>query len=103
METAGRTGERFWRLPLDASYHKLLEWSICADFANYAPGAGGGASVAACFLEKFVDQGTQWVHLDMVGPSVIRSQTEEMAEGASGVGIYTIAEFVGALDSAWER
>lgn len=97
MEAAGRTGEKFWRLPLDGSYHKLLEWSICADFANYAPGKGAGASVAACFLEKFINQGTRWLHLDMVGPSVIRSQTDEMAEGASGAGIYTIAEFIDAF------
>lgn len=99
MEAARRTGEPFWRLPLDPSYHRQLEWSICADFANYAPGRGGGASVAACFLEKFVDTGTQWIHLDMVGPSVVRSATEEMAEGASGVCIHTIAAFVEAMSA----
>lgn len=61
-------------------YHKLLERSSVADFANYAPGKGAGASVTACFLEKFVEPGTRWIHLDMVGPSVIRSETEEMRE-----------------------
>ncbi|MBS6195525.1 MAG: leucyl aminopeptidase family protein [Clostridiales bacterium] len=88
------TGEGFWRMPLDETYHRMLEWSICADFANYAPGKGAGASVAACFLENFVEEKTPWVHLDMVGPSVVRSETAEMAEGASGAGISTIVRFV---------
>jgi leucyl aminopeptidase len=94
MEMAGQTGEKFWRLPLDAYYHNLLNWSICADFANYAPGKGGGASVAACFLENFIEEGTRWIHLDMVGPSVVRSQTDELAEGASGACIDTIVRFL---------
>lgn len=95
MNAAAGTGEKFWRLPLDEIYHRQLEWSICADFANYAPGKGAGASVAACFLEKFVEENTRWVHLDMVGPSVVRSETDELAEGASGVCIDTIVKFVG--------
>ena len=94
MEAARESKEMFWRLPLDSYYHKLLEWSTVADFANYAPGKGAGASVAACFLEKFVKPGTRWIHLDMVGPSVIRSETEEMREGASGAGIITIVKFL---------
>lgn len=94
LEAARESEEKFWRLPLDSCYHKLLEWSTVADFANYAPGKGAGASVAACFLEKFVDPGTRWIHLDMAGPSVIRSETEEMREGASGAGIITIVKFL---------
>lgn len=96
--SAQKTCEKFWRLPLDPSYHRQLEWSICADFANYAPGKGGGAGIAACFLENFIRKGTKWIHLDMVGPSVVRSETDEMTEGASGVCIDTIVEFICTLD-----
>ena len=98
MDTARYTGEKFWRLPLDPYYHNLLNWSICADFANYASGKGAGASVAACFLENFVEEGTRWIHLDMVGPSVVRSETEEMAEGASDSCISTIVKFLEQSD-----
>lgn len=98
MDTARYTGEKFWRLPLDPYYHNLLNCSICADFANYASGKGAGASVAACFLENFVEEGTRWIHLDMVGPSVVRSETEEMAEGASGSCISTIVKFLEQSD-----
>lgn len=58
-ETAEQTGEYYWQLPMGPIYHRMIEWSICADFANYAPGRGAGASVAACFLENFVEEGTQ--------------------------------------------
>ncbi len=39
-KTAAFTGEHFWQLPMGPIYHKMIEWSICADFANYAPGRG---------------------------------------------------------------
>lgn len=93
-ETAEVTGEHFWQLPMGPIYHKMIEWSICADFANYAPGRGAGASVAACFLENFVEEGTRWIHLDMVGPSVVRKETDEMAEGASGACMSTLAAYL---------
>lgn len=50
--------------------------------------------MAACFLEKFIEPGTAWIHLDMVGPSVARDETEETHTGASGAGIYTIVNFI---------
>ena len=41
-------------------YYKMIEWSICADFAtNYAPGKGAGASVAAMLPGKFCGR---WEH-----------------------------------------
>ena len=100
MQKAAETAdEAIWRLPTGERYHRLLEWSICADFANYAPDKGAGASVAACFLENFIEPGTGWLHLDIVGPSVIRSATEEMSEGASGFGVASVAAYV----QAWAR
>ncbi len=97
QKAAEAADEAIWRLPTGERYHRLLEWSICADFANYAPDKGAGASVAACFLENFIESETGWLHLDIVGPSVIRSATEEMAEGASGFGIASIAAYVQSM------
>lgn len=95
-KAAKLTEERFWRLPVDESYHQMLAWSQCADFANYAPGRGAAASTAASFLENFIEEGTQWVHLDMVGPSVNRSESDELTQGATGAGISTIIHYVEA-------
>lgn len=93
-KAAALTEERFWRLPMDESYHQMLTWSQCADFANYAPGRGAAASTAASFLENFIEEGTQWVHLDMVGPSVNRSESDELVQGATGAGISTIIRYI---------
>lgn len=95
-KAAKLTEERFWRLPVDESYHQMLAWSQCADFANYAPGRGAAESTAASFLENFIEEGTQWVHLDMVGPSVNRSESDELTQGATGAGISTIIHYVEA-------
>lgn len=52
-----------WRLPLHAGYDDMLKSDI-ADLNN-SPDAGFAGSVtAALFLQKFVPDGTPWLHLD---------------------------------------
>ncbi len=80
-----RTGQRCWRLPLGDVYRQALCWSKTADIANYAPGKGAGASVAASFLEYFIEPGTQWLHLDVAGPAVLRNDSPQQESGATGV------------------
>jgi leucyl aminopeptidase len=64
----GAAGERsldpVWRMPLNDEYGETLR-SNFADFAN-AGTRDGGASVAANFLQRFVD-GIPWAHLDIAG------------------------------------
>lgn len=93
-DSAKTTGEKIWRLPLDEIYHHKLKWSKTADIANYAPGKGGGASVAACFLEEFMEPGTAWAHFDMVGPAVQAKDTPESQSGATGNPISTAAAYL---------
>jgi leucyl aminopeptidase len=61
---------------------------------NYAPGSDGGASVAACFLEEFVEKDIPWIHLDIVGTAVERSESQMQTIGATGVLIASIAAFL---------
>jgi len=60
--------ERGWRLPVDKEYLDILK-SDSADIANSKPGTGGGASQAASFLGSFINEGVQWIHLDIAGTS----------------------------------
>ncbi|PWK85877.1 leucyl aminopeptidase family protein [Fulvimonas soli] len=61
---AGRDeADPLWRLPLWRPYRKLFE-SAVADFANGGPSRHAGAIVAALYLERFVPEGTPWLHLD---------------------------------------
>lgn len=86
--------EKVWRLPLDEVYHKPLYRTQTADLINYAPGSHGGANVAACFLEEFVENKVPWIHLDVVGTAVNRSENKHLGAGATGVLAASIAAFL---------
>lgn len=88
------SGEKLWRLPLDEIYHEQLKWSKTADLANYVPKKGGGASIAACFLEEFITCGMAWAHFDLAGPAVLTKDTEESQAGATGTIISTAAAYL---------
>ncbi|HUE62933.1 MAG TPA: leucyl aminopeptidase [Rhizomicrobium sp.] len=66
MQAAGRhTGERVWQLPLDPFYDKMIRSKI-ADMKNIG-GANSGSITAAQFLQRFIEKGTAWAHLDIAG------------------------------------
>ena len=52
-----------WRLPLHAGYGEYLKSDI-ADLNNSPSNGFAGAIAAALFLERFVPEGADWVHLD---------------------------------------
>jgi leucyl aminopeptidase len=62
---AGGTATRdpLWRLPLWPGYRDMLKSPI-ADLGNAPEGGFAGAITAALFLERFIDAGRKWAHLD---------------------------------------
>lgn len=70
LEESGlKTWERIWRMPLDPEYDALMDSSI-ADMKNVADqSAGAGSITAAQFLQRFINPGVRWVHLDIAGTS----------------------------------
>ncbi|GIU66004.1 leucyl aminopeptidase [Candidatus Phycosocius spiralis] len=61
--------EPVWRFPLTPAYHKLMDSSV-ADMKNVQKsggGAGAGSITAAQFLQRFVQDGVKWAHLDIAG------------------------------------
>lgn len=54
-----------WRLPLHAGYDYMLKSSV-ADVVNSASSGYAGAITAALFLKRFVDEGIDWVHFDIM-------------------------------------
>lgn len=54
-----------WQMPLWDNYFSYLESDI-ADMKN-SGGGMAGATTAALFLQKFVDDDTKWVHFDTYG------------------------------------
>lgn len=54
-----------WRLPLFKGYAKMLDSKI-ADMSNIGSSPYGGAITAALYLQKFITQGTDWIHVDFM-------------------------------------
>jgi len=64
--TAGtKTADALWRMPLWAGYDKLVDGKV-ADLNNAPEGGHGGAITAALFLQRFVDAGIPWAHIDLM-------------------------------------
>jgi leucyl aminopeptidase len=52
-----------WRMPLHGGYDDMLKSDI-ADLNNSPDGGFAGSVTAALFLQRFVPEGTPWLHLD---------------------------------------
>jgi leucyl aminopeptidase len=58
--------EPVWHLPITNEHREDLK-SPYADLKNAGKDRYGGASKGAAFLEKFINKGVNWVHLDIAG------------------------------------
>jgi leucyl aminopeptidase len=91
--TAARAeGEGAWRMPLGAAYDEKLKSRI-ADMKNVG-GRDGGAITAAQFLQRFVKDGTPWIHLDIAGVASVKSDTALAPKGATGWGVMALDRLV---------
>jgi len=90
-----RSGEKFWRLPLDPEYFDQIRSAI-ADIMNTG-GRAGGAINAAMFLQEFVDE-TPWIHMDIAGMAWMDENKSWIAKGPSGVAVRSLVEFVRSYD-----
>ncbi|KWV44744.1 cytochrome C oxidase subunit II [Bradyrhizobium macuxiense] len=55
-----------WRLPLWSAYDAWLD-SKTADITNAPSGGFAGSITCALFLQRFVEQATSWLHVDIYG------------------------------------
>jgi len=92
-----RSGEKFWRLPVDSDYTDMIRSSI-ADIMNTG-GRWAGASTAAAFLKEFVDT-TPWIHLDIAGTAWMEENKSWIAKGPSGIAVRSIVEWVKSYDNS---
>ena len=90
VAAATKSNEKIWRLPLDEDYHEMLHASNVADMIN-APAGGAGSSTAACFLEEFVEEGVEWIHLDIAGTSFDAKYNPISDQGATGAMVKSMA------------
>jgi leucyl aminopeptidase len=93
LTAAGRaSGDRLWRFPMGSSYDKMLDSPI-ADMKNVGPRFGGSIT-AAQFLQRFVENGTPWAHLDIAGTVWADKPGATWDKGATGFGVRLLDRYV---------
>ncbi len=86
------SGDKLWRFPLSPAYDKLIDSPI-ADMKNVGPRFGGSIT-AAQYLQRFVDEGTPWAHLDIAGMVWADKPGATWDKGATGFGVRLIDRYV---------
>jgi leucyl aminopeptidase len=92
LKAAEAEGEGAWRMPLGQGYAKQLKSRI-ADVKNVG-GRPAGSITAAQFLQRFVQDGTPWIHLDIAGVASVKSETALAPAGATGWGVSALSRLV---------
>ena len=93
LDASGKAaGDPLWRMPLLPAYDKLIDSPI-ADIKNVGPREGGSIT-AAQFLQRFVDDGVKWAHLDIAGMVWASKPGAVWDKGATGFGVRLLDRFV---------
>ena len=86
------TGDKLWRMPLHETFDRLIDSPI-ADMKNVGPREGGSIT-AAQFIQRFVDEGVKWAHLDIAGQAWSDKPSSTHDKGATGYGVRLLDQFV---------
>ncbi|WP_421999436.1 leucyl aminopeptidase [Reyranella sp.] len=86
-------GEKLWRMPLGPKYDKLIDSDI-ADMKNVGGGRDGGSITAAQFLQRFVQDGVAWAHLDIAGVAWSNKGDSTTPKGATAYGVRLLDSWI---------
>ena len=86
------TGDKLWRFPMGEAYDKLMDSPI-ADMKN-SGAREGGSITAATFLQRFVEDGVKWAHLDVAGMVWANKPGHLWDKGATGYGVALLDRFI---------
>jgi leucyl aminopeptidase len=92
LGASSRSGDKLWRLPIGEAYDKIMDSQI-ADMKNSA-GREGGSITAACFLNRFVEDGVKWAHLDIAGVVWSDKPSHLYDKGATGFGVALLDRYI---------
>jgi leucyl aminopeptidase len=92
LAAAKAEGEGAWRMPMGEGYDAKLKSRI-ADMMNVG-GREGGAVTAAQFLARFVKPDVPWVHLDIAGVTLAKSDSAVAPKGATGWGVASLDRMI---------
>jgi leucyl aminopeptidase len=92
LSSGKASGDPLWRFPLGDAYNKLIDSPI-ADMKNVGPREGGSIT-AAQFIQRFVDEGVKWAHLDIAGMVWASKPGAVWDKGATGYGVRLLNQLV---------
>jgi len=92
QEAAAKSGDKVWRMPLAEPFDRLIDSPI-ADMKNVGPREGGSIT-AAQFIQRFVENGTRWAHIDMAGKAWSDKAAATYDKGATGYGVRLLDQYV---------
>jgi leucyl aminopeptidase len=79
-------------MPLGEAFDRLLDSPI-ADMKNVGPREGGSIT-AAQFIQRFIENGVRWAHIDMAGKAWSDKPGTTYEKGATGFGVRLLDEYV---------
>ena len=91
-KAADESGDKLWRQPLAEAYDRLIDSQI-ADMKNVGPREAGSIT-AAQFLQRFVDEGVAWAHLDIAGMAWSDKASATYDKGATGYGVRLLDRYI---------
>lgn len=89
------TGDLLWRFPMGKEYDSYIK-TRHADIKNTGKGRMGGSISAAKFLESFIEEGTNWAHLDIAPTAWYDEDKLPLTKGASGFGVRLLEAWIQA-------
>jgi leucyl aminopeptidase len=92
LQVGEDSGDKLWRMPLAEPFDRLIDSPI-ADMKNVGPREGGSIT-AAQFIQRFVDNGIRWAHIDMAGKAWSDKPGTTYDKGATGFGVRLLDEYV---------
>ena len=98
LKAGEESGDRLWRLPLGEAYDRLIDSPI-ADVKNVGPRSAGSIT-AAQFIQRFIDDGVAWAHLDIAGMAWSDKAKPTYDKGATGYGVRLLDALVAATAEA---
>ncbi len=95
LSAAKISGEKAWQLPMDNEYNELIKSDV-SDMVNAVESGKAGTITAAKLLENFIEDKTEWIHLDIAGTSYLDAPRGYLNKQATGAPVRTLIELVTA-------
>jgi len=92
-DSGSRVHERCWPMPILPEHVAELK-GVYSDHRSTGSSKTGGACTAAAFLQKFVEDGVQWAHVDIAGPAMYSKARDWMPEGGTGFGVQLLLDWI---------